>query len=195
MFETLQMKRFHVHDQVEFKETKCVATALVDLFPRDSVVLTQHIKDTDEPKLEHPTPSSARTLKKTSMFEVDITPPKGKLITKKKKINKKCKDSTIPSPTPQRRILLHNMDSQHPGGDKRPPVESKKPKPIHSPPQEGSVSKLKGFNFASIATPSQKGVGISSTTHLQIDILFVKFSLNTIEYIIHLCRHRTSETS
>lgn len=96
MFETLQMKRFHVHDQVEFKETKRVPTALVDLFPRDSVVLTQHIKDTDEPKLEHPTPSSARTLKKTSMFEVDITPPKGKLITKKKKINKKCKVQLFP---------------------------------------------------------------------------------------------------
>ncbi|CAH1421057.1 unnamed protein product [Lactuca virosa] len=107
LFETHQTKRFSLPDQADFEATKCLPTALLDLIPRDSAVLAQHIKDTNEPKPEHPTPSSTRTLQKASWSEVAATPPKGIQVPKKKKANKKQKDPAISSPPPKRHTLLH----------------------------------------------------------------------------------------
>lgn len=147
------MKRFTILDQTEFGTSKRLPTTLLDLIPKDSVVLAKRIQDADLPELDHPTPSSTRTLHKASRSEFVATPLKIKQVPKKKKADKKRKDLTI-SPPPKRSILLHTTNSQKYGGDNTPPVGSEEPKVIHLSPQARDVSKVKGVKFASTATPS-----------------------------------------
>ena len=94
---------------------------------------------------------------------------------KKKKIEKKHKESIVLSPTPKRRILSHNKDSQQSECDNRPPARLEETKVDHSPPQREGVSKVKGVKFASSTRYSQKNVSFTSSTHPQMDTLLGKF--------------------
>lgn len=169
------MKRFLVPNQTEFSDTKRLSTAFLDLIQRYYDVFAKHMKDTDEPQLEHPTSSFTRTLKQAFSTKVKNTPTHRKSIVKKKMIERKQKESIIPSPTPKRRILSHNKDSQQSECDNRPPARLEETKVDHSPPQREGVSKVKGVKFASTTTSSQKYVRLMSSSHPRMDTHLGKF--------------------